>query len=201
MLGILYHLFDKFLPNGVTGISIMVSAMAASIGYGSFLLTKRALSDAAAVAVSAQNVKVSTVFETYSFPLKLVSSAQLGMIEGDGAPDENLVIELSERVKSSFGIFSIFATFVGSKKIMIPTRMLQATSAEIAKFATDLRVLRMTALRHPQSMSSRPVVPLQLAEDDDRFGDDAIIMKHARSRQLNIPLATKPAFGRKQNQS
>jgi hypothetical protein len=179
----------------------MVSAIAVSIGYSCFLLIKRALSDEAAVSVSAQGVTISTVFETYSFPLKLVSSAQLGMIEGDGAPDENLVIELSERVKCSFGIFSLFSAFVGSKKIMIPTRMLQATSAEIAKFATDLRVLRMNALRYPQSMSPRPTVPLHVAEGDDRFGDDAIIMKHARSRQPNIPTPTRTGFGRKQNQS
>ncbi len=192
MLGVLAFTFGRDGVSPTLLVSVIVLLIASQFGYFGAKLAVRAFGDTAVVAASISGILIRSTFDEFDFPLSVLSSAKIEMIEGDGTKDETLVFELAERVKAKFGLMSLIVSTIGTNKIMIPTRMLSHSKPEVTKFLSDLETMRADARKSHESSANR-----SHSHQNSNFDPDAIISNYLASRHAPAPNAQKRIFGQK----
>jgi hypothetical protein len=178
-------------------VKVLAALMIVGNAHHAWAHVKRALTKQSVVSVSGDWISVNTLYEAYTFPLKLISDVSIQKLPwGDGPPREHLIIDLSKKVNPKFHPISVLSWIFGTTKILVETRMLAATPFELAEFTTDImRTIRGERPRQNPA-AGQTAHSIKLAEGDDRFTNDAIIGKHIQQTQMVQP-QTKPVFGRK----
>jgi hypothetical protein len=119
LIGALIGLVLMFRAKSPHVSMVMGSLMLVGFGYAAYCLVCTAQGDLAVLQTSDAEVRITTVFDRYVFPMVNLVSVGVEMVQDDGPPDRSILIRTRERVVNERGWFA-------TQEIVLPTRMMES---------------------------------------------------------------------------
>lgn len=125
-IGFGFATLGGFIPAQLPMVVLIVGPlMILGFGFAAYHLLDTAFGDLKVVQIGGGQVRVTTIFDRYVFPVGNIDQIGIEIVEGDGTKDQCVVIRTKDRVKNEREWFPWSST----RKIILTTRMMESFDA------------------------------------------------------------------------